>query len=93
MPKLKFATLNINGINNGTKQIKLVEYLNQNNIQIAAIQEHNIKTVSKFEYLEKYYHVLINKSIQLKGGTMIIIDRRLPILIGRVYLHPTSIVI
>ena len=87
---LKFATLNINGINDNLKQIKLVEYLRHNGIQIAAIQEHNIKLLSKLEYLNKYYHLLLNKSILLKGGTLTIIDRRLPISIGRVYLHPTS---
>ena len=87
---LKFATLNINGINDNLKQIKLVEYLRNNGIQIAAIQEHNIKLFSKLEYLNKYYHILLNKSILLKGGTLTLIDRRLPISIGRVYLDPTS---
>ena len=90
MFNLKIATLNINGINENTKQIKLVEYLKQNSINIAAIQEHNIKLISKLEYLNKYYHILINNSILLKGGTLILLDRRLPISIGRVYLHPTS---
>ena len=87
---LKVATLNINGINDNLKQIKLVEYLRHNGIQIVALQEHNIKLISKLEYLNKYYHLLLNKSILLKGGTLILIDRRLPVSIGRVYLHPTS---
>ena len=87
---LIFATLNINGINDNLKLIKLVEYIWHNGIQSAAIQEHNIKLLSKLEYLNKYYHLLINKPILLKGGTLTIIDRRLPISISRVYLHLTS---
>lgn len=90
MFNLKIATLNINGINENVKQIKIVEFLNKNRIQIAAIQEHNIKLISKIEYLNKFYHIIINKSIQLKGGTLILIDRQLPVSIGTVYFHPTS---
>ena len=90
MFNLKMATLNINGINEKGKQIKLVEYIKKYGFHIVAIQEHNIKLTSKLEYLDKYYHIILNKSIQLKGDTMILLDRRLPISIGRVYLHPTS---
>ena len=90
MLTLKIATLNINGINEQTKQVKLVSYLKCNGIQIAAIQEHNIKQLSKLKYLEKYYYIILNTSIQFKGGTLILIDRQLPIEISRVYLHPTS---
>ena len=43
---LIFATLNINGINDNLKLIKLVEYIWHNGIQSAAIQEHNIKLLS-----------------------------------------------
>ena len=44
---LKIATLNVNGINDDRIQVKLVSYLRLNGIQIAAIQEHNIKIISK----------------------------------------------
>ena len=90
MLTIKFATLNVNGINENIKQVKLVAYLKQNGIQIVAIQEHNIKLISKLKYLEKYDHIILNSSIQLKGGTLILLDRQLPIKISRVYLHPTS---
>ena len=54
------------------------------------IQEHNIKDLKKLEYLNRFYHVIVNKSILLKGGTLIAINRKLPSTIGCTYLHPTS---
>ena len=72
------------------KQVKLKNFLKHKGIHIATIQEHNIKSISKLDYLNTFFHIIINKSIQLKGGTLILIDRQLPISIGRTYLHPTS---
>ena len=54
------------------------------------LQEHNIKSLEKIEYLSKHYNIILNKSILLKGGTLILIDKRLPSRICRSYLHPTS---
>ena len=34
--------------------------------------------------------MILNKSILLKGGTLILIDKKLPVEISRSYLHPTS---
>ena len=82
--------MNINGINNDLKQIKLVKYLQEKSIDIVFIQEHNIKCLQKIEYLLKFYNIILNKSILLKGGTLIMIDKRLPARICRYYLHPTS---
>ena len=87
---LKIATLNVNGINDDRIQVKLVSYLRLNGIQIAAIQEHNIKIISKLKYVDKFYHIILNSSIQHKGGTLFLLDRQLPINISQVYLHPTS---
>ena len=70
--------------------MKLVNYLKGKSIDIVLIQEHNIKFLDKIEYLLKYYNVILNKSVLLKGGTLILIDRRLPATIRRSYLHPTS---
>ena len=86
----KVATLNINGINDTSKQMKLVTFLKNKSIDIALLQEHNIKHRGKIEYILKYYHVILNKSILLKGGTLILIDKRLPATIHQSYLHPTS---
>ena len=54
------------------------------------VQEHNIKSVQKLEYLLKFYNIILNRSILLKGGTLILIDKRLPATISTSYLHPTS---
>ena len=88
--RLKIISLNINGINENIKQIKLVSFLQENAIDIAMIQEHNVKDLKKIEYLNQFYHIILNKSILLKGGTLIAINRKLPSTIGLTYLHPTS---
>ena len=75
MFNFKIATLNINGINNVAKQIKLVTYLKEKSIDIVMLQEHNIKSFEKIEYLNKFYNMILNKSILLKGGTLILIDK------------------
>ena len=62
------------------KQIKLVEYLKQYSIDIAMLQEHNIKDENKIEYLSEFYHIILNKSILLKGGTLIAVNKILPTL-------------
>ena len=70
--------------------MKLVSYLQSNFIDIAMLQEHNVKDAKKIEYLTKFYYVILNKSILLKGGTLIIVDKRLPSTIVYSYMHPTS---
>ena len=54
------------------------------------IQEHNIKDERRIEYLSEFYHVILNKSILLKGGTLIAIDKKLPCTTCHPYMHPTS---
>ena len=70
--------------------MKLVNYLKSKSIDIVLVQEHNIKSLGKIEYLLQHYNVILNKSILLKGGTLILIDKRLPARVCRSYLHPTS---
>ena len=70
--------------------MKLVNYLKGKSIDIVLIQEHNIKSLDKIEYLLQFYNVILNKSVLLKGGTLILINKRLPATICRFYLHPTS---
>ena len=88
--RLKVITLNINGINDQIKQMKLVSFLQSNYVDIALIQEHNVKDIKKIEYLNHSYHVIVNKSILFKGGTLIIIDKKLPSTFSSTYMHPTS---
>ena len=61
-----------------------------NSIDIALLQEHNVKDISKIGYLNHFYFIIVNKSILLKGGTLIAIDRKLPCTIGYSYFHPSS---
>ena len=68
----------------------MVTFLQSKAIHIALLQEHNIKDMGKIEYILKYYHVILNTTILLKGGTLILIDKRLPATISRSYLHPSS---
>ena len=71
----KIASLNVNGLNDVSKQIKLVTYLNEKSVNIAMIQEHNVKSLDKLEYILKYYTVILNKSILFKGGIIILIEK------------------
>ena len=72
------------------KHIKLVSFLRQYSIDIAMLQEHNIKDKKKLEYLNIHYHIILNTSILSKGGTLIAIDKKLPCTITSSYMHPTS---
>ena len=54
------------------------------------VQDQNIKSVEKLEYIRQFYHIILNKSILLKGGTLILINKKLPVTLSRSYLHPSS---
>ena len=75
---LNINSLNINGLNNKDKQLMLIDFMKYNKIDILLVQEHNLRdTVSIISELNDQYHVLINLSIAHKGGTAILIDKRL----------------
>ena len=75
---LNINSLNINGLNNKDKQLMLIDFMKYNKIDILLVQEHNIRdTVSIISELNDQYHVLINLSIAHKGGTAILLDKRL----------------
>ena len=78
---LRIATLNINGINDRMKQLQFIDFVKFHKIDVILLQEHNIIDWSKVEEISKVFHTFINFSINLKGGTGIIIDKRLPIYI------------
>ena len=78
---LRYATLNINGINESMKQLQFIDFVKYHRIDIIFLQEHNIKDRSKIEGLDKKFHISINLSINRKGGTAILIDKKLPIYI------------
>ena len=60
---LRFATLNINGINDNMKQLQFIDFVKYHRIDIIFLQELNIKDRSKIEELDKKFHIFINFSI------------------------------
>ena len=73
------GTLNINGLNNKTKQIQLIDFMKQNRIDILLLQEHNLKDSDSIgRELKDNYFISINNAICNKGGTAILINRYLP---------------
>merc|ERR1712105_236575 len=72
------------------KQMKLHSFIKYNKIDIVLIQEHNVKSLSTLDYLTKYLKITLNPTINIKGGTAIMIDRKLDIDICNTYVHPSS---
>ena len=76
MEGLKLISLNINGLNCRKKQEIFFDFVKENNIKIVNLQEHNLKDSKHL--IDKYYehfHVIINESINLKGGIAVLIDK------------------
>ena len=75
---LKIATLNINGLNNERKQMMLIGHMNYNKIDIMLLQEHNIRDANNIcSKLNENFYIILNLAICHKGGTAILIDRKL----------------
>ena len=91
--ELKIATLNINGINLESKQKLLHQFIIQHKIHVLFIQEHNIKEDNKINFLKDNYLVFLNKTVNAKGGTMILIDKSLECKIDKVEMSPDSRII
>ena len=73
---LKIMTLNINGLNCKIKQKHLFDFIKDNHINLISLQEHNLKNSSDLlDIFYEQFHVIINESINLKGGTAILIDK------------------
>ena len=76
------STLNINGLNNDRKQSQLIDFMKYNYIDILLLQEHNIRDPGAVtKDLENYCHLSINYAICSKGGTVILINKKLPFII------------
>ena len=73
----RFITLNINGLNSTNKQKMLFDFIKQNNLNFICLQEHNIKDKNKLlDMFYEHFDVILNECINLKGGTAILIDKR-----------------
>ena len=87
---LRLATININGLSTQHKQIKFHSFLTYHRIDIVLVQEHNVKDKCTIAYLDNFYTVILNPSINIKGGTAIMLNKKLDFEIGNIYLHPSS---
>ena len=75
---ITLITLNINGLNCEKKQQMLFDYIQENDFNIINLQEHNLKNQSDLlDIFNTYYYIFINESINLKGGTATLIDKRI----------------
>ena len=54
------------------------------------IQEHNAKALSSFDFLSTHYNFVFNPTIDLKGGTAIMVNKKLNVEMSYAYLHPSS---
>ena len=90
---INIASINVNGLNTENKQSLLHAFIKQHNLDIVYLQEHNIREDGKVKYLEKFYQVIMNKSINLKGGTCILIKRSLNYKIERTEMSADSRII
>ena len=75
---VKLISLNVNGLNSKKTQKLLFDFIKEKNLHLICLQEHNIK--DKNNLLGIYYEhfeVILNESINLKGGTAILIDKSL----------------
>ena len=62
--------------------MSLIDHINYNKIDIMLLQEHNIRESDKVSSkLNDKYHILLNLAINHKGGTAILIDRKLDFII------------
>ena len=87
---MRLATININGLSTQQKQIKFHSFLSYHKIDIVLVQEHNVKDKSTLDYLLNFYTVILNPTINIKGGTAIMYNKKLELEIVNMYLHPSS---
>ena len=87
----KLITLNVNGLNSEKKQKLLFEFIKSNNYKIICLQEHNIKDKSKLmSIFHEHFDIVLNESINLKGGTAVLFDKSMGCNISQVEKSPCS---
>ena len=73
------STININGLDCLNKQKQVVEFMKFRKLDILLVQEHNIRNSNAIgEDLNEYCQVILNLAVCIKGGTAILISRKLP---------------
>ena len=74
---INIASININGLNTENKQKNLHSSINQHKLDIIYLQEHNIKEEGKVKFLDQYYNIIMNQSVNMRGGACILIKKSL----------------
>ena len=73
---LNIMSLNINGLNCKKKQKVLYDFIKENNLNVINLQEHNLKDSNNLlDVFYEQFHVIINETINLKGGTAVLVDK------------------
>ena len=76
------STLNINGLNNNNKQLQLIDFMKKNFIDILLLQEHNIRDPNAVNKdLDDFCYISLNCAVCSKGGTAILINKKLPFVV------------
>ena len=90
---INIASININGLNTEKKKKMLHKFIIQHKLDIIYLQEHNLREDGKIQFLERFYDIILNKSVNMRGGTCIIIRKSLNCTIERVELSADSRII
>ena len=87
---INIASINVNGLCTENKQKLLHAFIIQHKLDIVYIQEHNIREDGKIAFLEMFYEVIMNKSVNMKGGTCILIKKSLTYKVERIEMSADS---
>ena len=65
-------------MNDKSKQLKLVDFIKFHRLDVIMLQEHNVHSMSKIcKELLDICHIFLNLAVNLKGGTAILINKKL----------------
>ena len=71
------CSLNVNGLI--SKQSQVIDFMTYNKIDILFIQEHNVRSLDKLSNeLREFSFISLNPAICSRGGTAILIDKKVP---------------
>ena len=78
MSNLKISSINVNGLNDRNMQLQLVNHIKFKKLDVIYIQEHNLRDKSLLSTdLLSICDVYINLAINQKGGTAILISKKM----------------
>ena len=73
------CSLNINGLNSKRKQGQLIQFMRYHSVDVLFLQEHNLREAKDIgNDLKDFCYISLNNAICSKGGTAILINKKLP---------------